>query len=161
MRYKKAESSFKTCPGGGPQGGLLTGILFILQVRNAGRPCPALPSLKKEQITQSSTNHPFHTMQVSDTIESPSIRNESSLLPPDIDKSESPSLRKELSLLSQVANTNENPSIRKTSIYLPPCHTKESLHKKTFVDDITLLEKIQLSKLRDKKRIIVSMTASI
>ena len=39
IRYKGAESSFQDCPGGGPQGGLLTGILFILQVNKAGSPC--------------------------------------------------------------------------------------------------------------------------
>ena len=30
--YKGATSSFEKCPGGGPQGGLLTGVLFCLQV---------------------------------------------------------------------------------------------------------------------------------
>ena len=30
VRYKGAESSFKDCPGGGPQGGLLTRVLFSL-----------------------------------------------------------------------------------------------------------------------------------
>ena len=29
VRYKGAESSFEKCPGGGPQGGLLTGVLFL------------------------------------------------------------------------------------------------------------------------------------
>ena len=35
VRYMGAQSSFKNCPGGGLQGGLLTGILFILQVNKA------------------------------------------------------------------------------------------------------------------------------
>ena len=39
VRYNGEVSSFKSCPGGGPQGGLLTGVLFILQVNKAGAPC--------------------------------------------------------------------------------------------------------------------------
>ena len=49
VRYKGEASSFRRVPGGGPQGGLLTGLLFCLQVRLAGSPCqPAtrqLPAL--------------------------------------------------------------------------------------------------------------------
>ena len=50
VRYKGEVSSFKSCPGGGPQGGLLTGVLFCLQVNKAGRPCslPQLPVLGQE-----------------------------------------------------------------------------------------------------------------
>ena len=40
VRFKGATSSFEKCPGGGPQGGLLTGVLFCLQVNKAGSPCP-------------------------------------------------------------------------------------------------------------------------
>ena len=43
VRYKTAVSSFEKCPGGGPQGGLLTGLLFCLQVRKAGSPCKLAP----------------------------------------------------------------------------------------------------------------------
>ena len=39
VRYNGATSTFKKCPGGRPQGGLLTGLLFCLQVNRAGRPC--------------------------------------------------------------------------------------------------------------------------
>ena len=39
VRYKGATSSFHRVPGGGPQGGLLTSVLFILQVNKAGSPC--------------------------------------------------------------------------------------------------------------------------
>ena len=39
VSYKGEVSTFQSCPGGGPQGGLLTGILFIIQVNKAGRPC--------------------------------------------------------------------------------------------------------------------------
>ena len=36
----------------------------------------------------------------------------------------------------------------------PPCHSVPKLHKKSFIDDLTLLEKISLSDLIEKKRII-------
>ena len=36
----------------------------------------------------------------------------------------------------------------------PPCNSKEKLHKKAFVDDLTLLEKVSLKDLERKKRII-------
>ena len=44
VRYNGAESAQQDIPGGGPQGGLLTVILFDLQVALAGAPCqiPAL-----------------------------------------------------------------------------------------------------------------------
>ena len=44
VRYNGAESSEQDILGGGPQGGLLTVILFDLQVNLAGAPCP-IPSL--------------------------------------------------------------------------------------------------------------------
>ena len=47
VRYMGEESSFKRCPGGGPQGGLLTGLMFIIQVNKAGRPCSLLPSMRQ------------------------------------------------------------------------------------------------------------------
>ena len=34
------------------------------------------------------------------------------------------------------------------------CHKKENMHKKSYIDDLTLLEKISLSKLVEKERII-------
>ena len=40
VRYQGAESAEQHIPGGGPQGGLLTVILFNLQVNAAGAPCP-------------------------------------------------------------------------------------------------------------------------
>ena len=57
MKYKGTVSSFKQCPGGGPQGGLLTQVLFCLQVNKAGAPCtlPQHPAGGKE-ITQRPTN---------------------------------------------------------------------------------------------------------
>ena len=45
MRYGGATSDEQLIPGGGPQGGLLTVLLFDLQVNLAGAPCPPLPLL--------------------------------------------------------------------------------------------------------------------
>ena len=55
MKYKGTVSSFKKCPGGGPQGGLLTQVLFCLQVNKAGAPCtvPRHPSTGNEIPTLS------------------------------------------------------------------------------------------------------------
>ena len=36
----------------------------------------------------------------------------------------------------------------------PPCHSASKLHRKSFIDDLTLLEKVYLSQLIEKKRII-------
>ena len=40
VRYKNEVSEVQRVPGGGPQGGLITIILFNLQVNKAGSPCP-------------------------------------------------------------------------------------------------------------------------
>ena len=45
VRYNGAVSVEQDIPGGGPQGGLLTVILFDLQVNKAGAPCPIPPLL--------------------------------------------------------------------------------------------------------------------
>ena len=45
VRYNGAVSGDQAIPGGGPQGGLLTVLLFNLQVNVAGAPCPLLKSL--------------------------------------------------------------------------------------------------------------------
>ena len=103
VRYKGATSSFEKCPGGGPQGGLLTGVLFCLQVNKAGRPCP--------------------------TPELPALRQ---------DFAQHPALELTPNLVGPV----------------PLCHQKENMHKKLFIDDLTLLEKIYLSKLIRKVPII-------
>ena len=42
--YNGAVSGEQDIPGGGPQGGLLTVILFNLQANKAGAPCPILAS---------------------------------------------------------------------------------------------------------------------
>ena len=55
VRFPGAVSTFHSCPGGGPQGGLLTGVLFC----KAGSPCslPNQPSLEQNG-THGPTNRP-------------------------------------------------------------------------------------------------------
>ena len=88
VRYNGAESAEQDIPGGGPQGGLITVLLFNLQVNLAGAPCP-LPKL----------------------------------LPPGTAGPEH-------------APVQAGP--------LPPCHVKDKTLKKKYVDDLTLLEKVDL-----------------
>ena len=45
VRFNGAESDDQDIPGGGPQGGLPTVLLFDLQVNLAGSPCPLQPTL--------------------------------------------------------------------------------------------------------------------
>ena len=45
VRFDGATSSKQSIPGGGPQGGLLTVILFNLQGNKAGYPCPLQKTL--------------------------------------------------------------------------------------------------------------------
>ena len=45
VRYNGAVSEDQAIPGGGPRGGLLTVLLFNLQVNLAGAPCSLIPSL--------------------------------------------------------------------------------------------------------------------
>ena len=45
VKYNGAVSGDQDIPEGGPQGGLLTVLLFYLQVNLAGAPCPLLPLL--------------------------------------------------------------------------------------------------------------------
>ena len=59
VRYMGEESSFKRCPGGGPQGGLLTGLMFIIQVNKAGSPC--IPKLLKKHSTRLEEGHESST----------------------------------------------------------------------------------------------------
>ena len=101
VRYKGEVSPFKMCPGGGPQGGLLTGVLFILQVNKAGSPC-SIPR-QNPRLTE---------------------------------------------------NPENDPAIRQRNVEPPPCHNQSKLHKKSFIDDLTLLEKISLANLEIKDRII-------
>ena len=108
VRYKDAVSDFHRVPGGGPQGGLLTGLLFCVQVRLAGSPCPAttphLPALEQPALDQPAPEQP--------ALEQPA----------------------------------------------PPCHKTDKTHKKSYIDDLTLLEKIKLSDLEPKNRLIGPLT---
>ena len=89
VRLNGAVSGDQPIPGGGPQGGLLTVLLFDLQVNLAGYPCPVQPP------------RPLR-------VHGP----EPALVGP-----------------------------------LPPCHQTGKTLKKKYVDDLSLLEKIQLQVL--------------
>ena len=86
VRYNGATSSEQVIPGGGPQGGLLTVLLFNLQVNLAGAPCPLMPVLP--------------------------------------------------SLLSEPHQQPHGP--------MPQCHQHDKTNKKKYVDDLSMLEKINL-----------------
>ena len=49
---------------------------------------------------------------------------------------------------------SQHPNRGKNEIRIPASHKQSQLHKKSFIDDLTLLEKIELSKLKEKERII-------
>ena len=86
VRYNGATSSEQVIPGGGPQGGLLTVLLFNLQVNLAGAPCPLFPALP--------------------------------------------------SLLCEPQQQPQGP--------LPQCHQHHKTNKKKYVDDLSMLEKVNL-----------------
>ena len=48
----------------------------------------------------------------------------------------------------------ERPALRQEDIILQPCHNQKKLHKKSYIDDLTLLEKLSLTDLVLKSRII-------
>ena len=118
VRYNGAVSSFQKCPGGGPQGGLLTSLLFCLQVNKAGSPCsvPRAPSLGQIPALHPATTSPSH-----------------------------PSL-------GQIAV--QGPATCPEEYQVQPCQNKKNLHKKAYIDDLTLLERILLSRLIEKEKII-------
>ena len=148
VRYMGVESTFKRCPGGGPQGGLLTGLLFIVQVNKAGRPCSPLPSLGQIPAIQPTTDslgpdvpppkqkHAQVSVDHCNDFEEPTLGQQPEL-PPASD-----------------TQGPEMPSQRQNLVELPLCHSQDKLNKKSFVDDLTLLERISLSKLETKERII-------
>ena len=82
VRYKGEVSSFKSCPGGGPQGGLLTGVLFCLQVNKAGRPCPLpnSPVIWQETANIPALNNPQPPSSGQDTVQLPASSTSQSLL---------------------------------------------------------------------------------
>ena len=149
----------KSCPGGGPQGGLLTGVLFCLQVNKAGRPCslPQLPVLGQE------TTHG----QPASIPELPAIRNVS-VQDPASSTFQHPTLGQGI-IQDPVLNIPQRPSLGNVTNQIPAsvlqlpspgqvivsgpalearnpqemklCHKKENMHKKSYIDDLTLLEK--------------------
>ena len=207
VRYKGEESSFQDCPGGGPQGGLITGILFILQTNKAGASC--VPQQEKTGDTQETRprleedlNYShwmenemdnFSQLEVEENnssrmegedlnsclvevekdtannleagIESPSrpevISEDAQKL--EVDKKSSTGMeaqnesQNELELWKDSSCWMEDESISTRNqevVRPPPCTVKEKLHKKSFVDDLTLLERISLKDLEKKNTII-------
>ena len=130
VRLKGEVSSFKRCLGCGPQGGLLTGVLFILQVNKAGKPCSIQPCLRQEvplrpAIALSLSRkawlpHPSQDQKPKDALQ----QTEKPLGP-----EENPSMRQKLAL-SQIragSGPDEYPSTRQEGVVLPPCQNKEFL----------------------------------
>ena len=139
-RYKGSVSSFKKIPGGGPQCGLLTSVLFILQVNKAGGPCP-LPALRQtnnilpdEQLNQEIAPTPTpeqNTDKQSSRREGahpPAPGQNSCLLP----------------AFQTVHGPAPLPAGGLEILNKPPCHDKSRLHKNSFIDELTLLEKFFL-----------------
>ena len=119
MKYKGVTSSFKSCPGGGPQGGLLTQVFFILQVNKAGQPCPR-------------NQPPAPWVEDQSTFPKPKI-NPAYLQPPD-------------------CITGPRQDATREMEEQPLCHQTSKTHKKSYIDDLTLFEKVSLSELIEKER---------
>ena len=133
VRHRGAISSFQDCQGGGPQGGLLTGALFCLQVNKAGRPCIARPhpSLGQHEAARDQNR----------TSQNPSMRNTDDTQYQTMDQTTEP----QHPSMGQLEE--HEPVVRQEILHAPPCHESEKLHKKSFIDDLTLLERISLSNL--------------
>ena len=184
IRYRGVESKFQKCPGGGPQGGLLTCVFFILQVNKAGSPCSPT-SLQQPQVEQS--EQPLTDKQNKDQ---PLLvaRTETGQLPAIRQNKTKPNAEEQRPLLASTQEEGQFPVVgqnvsqhqpedqqqiqtstqgqteselpeqlpapRQEGGILPVCHSKAKLHKKSYIDDLTLLKKISLSDLIKKKRII-------
>jgi hypothetical protein len=142
VRYKQAVSSFDMCPGGGPQGGLLTGLLFCLQVRRAGSPClqigMELPGLEEEQDSAPGMEDGVEGEQDPAPGMEDGVEGEQDPAPGREDGVEG----------------EQDPAHRMEPKNLPLCHNKAKTHKKAFIDDLTLLEKISLSNLEIQEPIV-------
>ena len=171
VRYNGATSNFEKCPGGGPQGGLLTGLLFCLQVNKAGSPCtsPIMPQLEGHQ-TLTSTGmdtedlheqlQEIHGQHSDATPRMESQQDQQSELEgPD----EAVTQELETQVLQQqqvMEEIQEEPASRmerrrkNTALRQPLCTNIEKTHKKSYIDDLTLLEKISLRNLVEEERII-------
>ena len=201
MRYKGATSSFQSCPGGGPQGGLLTGLLFCLQVRKAGSPCPKAgmelyaerrdhpgleggpgsPSSVEVEIGQDGQED-ITTQRMAvetepelevETISAPSMeaetesgldkeRTSSSWMEgekePQLEEETPPAPWMESEPAMDPGLIGERTAApgmeERTEPQLQLCNQTDKTHKKSFVDDLTLLEKISLKSLLEDKQII-------
>ena len=148
VKYKGEVSSFQDCPGGGPQGGLLTGILFIIQVNKAGHPCVPRRCEGLELSNRSS-----HWMEHKDKSEILDAEEDISRL----EEAQEPASGMELNNIETISLEEERipaPGMEDQNYPSRPCHDKSKLHKKSFIDDLTLLEKISLSNLVRKEKII-------
>ena len=192
IRYKQATSSFQQCPGGGPQGGLLTGILFCLQVNKAGHPCklPApLAAPEKPEGQEPPKKNPIVAAPTSPGQPRVAAPPQMNLLvtappPPGQPGVEAPPQMNPIVAAPPspwqpgVAAPPKNnpivaapPSPGQPGVTAPPqmnpivpaapaqgqlplCHNSNRINKNAFVDDLTLLEKISLSRLVQKERII-------
>ena len=165
VKYNGKTSSFQSCPGGGPQGGLLTGILFIIQVNKAGSPC--VPRRLVQDMTTSprmdTRNSDISRLEVgSNSSSRMDDKDESCTSPNEVDGQDETTTGMEG---EDIAGPNSSktrmepeetlgPSIRQKPSSLPICNQQSKLHKKSFIDDLTLLEKISLSNLVKKNKII-------
>ena len=122
------ESESEIYPSGGP---------------NSQDPKQALgPGTVLQEHALVPTEYPIQSSQV------PARRQEDCPRPINyqIQTSENPSLRQEetqLPIQYQIL-PNEIPSTRQNNEIIPLCHQSKNLHKKSFIDDLTLLEKISL-----------------
>ena len=119
VRWNGATSNEQDIPGGGPQGGLLTVLLFNLQVNLAGAPCPLKATLP------SGTFGPEPAVQLPEQGPLQPVPAVQELVHP-----ATPPLHHE----------HEHSPTQ----HLPPCHKKEKILKKKYVDYLSLLEAINL-----------------
>ena len=106
------------------QGGLLTGVLFILQVNKAGRPCPAPRQEDALTPTEEALTPTEYTIQQLDV---PGLREEDTILP-----------------IEYHPHTSQSPAPRQQDYITPLCHQSKKPNKKMVIDDLTLLEKYSL-----------------
>ena len=106
--------------------GLLTVLLFDLQVNLAGAPCPFQPSLPPGVCGPELP--PWHNLQ--------------NLLPQEGDAPSTPPHQP----LPSISNSNAAVLVQETPppVQAPPCHQKNKMLKKKYVDDLSILECINL-----------------
>jgi hypothetical protein len=127
-----AESAEQEIPGGGPQGGLLTVILFDLRVNLAGVSCPIYPVLPLGIAGQE--HEPLETVPLGIAGPEPEPLETVPLI---IARPEPEPL---VTVPLSIAGPEPEPL---EPVPLPLCHQKEKTMKK-YVDDLSLLESIDL-----------------